>query len=66
MQKNCCQYPVEFVEDIFGESSVLADTLKKVTGSDKPRILLVADMNVVHHIDGIGTKIGKYIIGSIS
>ena len=61
MQKNCCQYPVEFVEDIFGESSVLADTLKKVTGSDKPRILLVADMNVVHHIDGIGTKIGKYI-----
>ena len=61
MQKSCFSYPVEFTEDAFGESSVLADTLKKVTGSDEPKVLIVADMNVVQRIEGLGSKIGRYV-----
>ena len=61
MQKSCFSYPVEFVEDAFGESPVLADTLKKVTGSDKPKVLIVADMNVVQRTEGLGAKIGRYV-----
>ena len=53
-------YPVEFVEDAFGESPVLAETLKKVTGSEKPRIMIVADLNVVQRTEGLGSKIGRY------
>ena len=54
-------YPVEFVEDVFGESPVLAKVLKGVTGSDEPRILLVADLNVVQRTEGLGAKIGRYV-----
>ena len=61
MQKNCFGYPVEFAEDAFGDSDVLADTLKKITGSDEPKVLIVADMNVVQRVDGLGSKIGRYV-----
>ncbi|MBQ0032945.1 MAG: iron-containing alcohol dehydrogenase [bacterium] len=61
MQKNCFSYPIEFAEDAFGESDVLANTLRKVTGSDEPKVLIVADMNVVQRIEGLGTKIGHYV-----
>ena len=61
MQKNCFSYPVEIVEDVFGSSPVLADVLKKVTGSDKPKVLIVADYNFVQRVDGIGAKIGRYV-----
>jgi len=51
-----------FAEDVFGESNTtLADTLRAVTGSGNPRIMLVADMNVVQHTEGLGTKIGRYV-----
>ena len=61
MQRNCLNYPVEFVDDVFGGSSVLADAVRKHSRSKEPRILLVADMNVVHRTDGLGSKIGKYL-----
>ena len=61
MQKSCFSYPVEFVKDAFGESPVLADTLKKVTGSDEPKVLIVADLNVVQRTEGLGAKIGRYV-----
>ena len=61
MQKSCFSYPVEFAEDAFGESAVLADALKKVTGSDEPKVLIVADMNVVQRIEGLGSRIGRYV-----
>jgi len=61
MQKNCFSYPVEFVEDAFGASPVLAETLKKVTGSENPNVLIVADMNVVQRTEGLGSKIGHYV-----
>lgn len=61
MQKNCFSYPVEFVEDAFGESPVLAETLRKVTGSDSPKALIVADLNVVQRTEGLGQKIGRYV-----
>lgn len=61
MQKSCFSYPVEFVEDVFGESAVLADTLRKATGSESPKALIVADMNVVQRQEGLGSKIGRYV-----
>ena len=61
MQKNCFNYPVEFTADVFGASEVLADILKKVTGSDEPKVLIVADMNVVQRVEGLGSKIGRYV-----
>ena len=61
MQKSCFNYPVEFVEDAFGDSDVLAETLRTVTGSDEPKVLIVADMNVVQRIEGLGSKIGRYV-----
>ena len=63
MQKSCFSYPVEFTEDAFGESGVLADTLRKITGSDEPKVLIVADMNVVQRTEGLGSKIGRYVQG---
>ena len=61
MQKNCFSYPVEFVDDVFGESPVLADVLKKVANSETPRVLIVADLNVVQRNEGLGSKIGRYV-----
>ena len=61
MQKSCFSYPVEFTEDAFGESAVLADTLRKVTGSDEPKVLIIADMNVVQRTEGLGSRIGRYV-----
>ena len=63
MQKSCFSYPVEFCEDAFGESAVLADVLKKVTGSEEPKVLIVADMNVVQRTEGLGSRIGRYVQG---
>ncbi len=61
MPKNCLPCPVEFVEDVFSEDSkVLADTLRRVSGAETPRVLIVADVNVVHHTEGLGAKIGRY------
>ena len=59
--KKLFDYPVEFVDDVFGESPTLANVLKQVTGSDEPRILIVADLNVVQRTEGLGTKIGRYV-----
>jgi len=62
MRKNCSSYPVEVVEDVFGEGGkVLANLVKAVTGSEKPRLMLVADKNVVAHTEGLGTRIGRWV-----
>lgn len=54
MPRNFLKYPVEIVEDVFGESKVLAKTLGEAD------VLIVADMNVVQRMPGLGVKIGKY------
>ena len=55
-------YPVVFTKDVFAEENDdLAKTLRAATGIEHPKVLLVADMNVVHHTEGLGTKIGRYI-----
>ena len=55
-------YPVVFTKDVFAEENDdLAKTLRTATGIEHPKVLLVADMNVVHHTEGLGTKIGRYI-----
>ena len=61
MQKSCFSYPVEFTADMFGESEVLAKTLRTVTGSEHPKTLIVADQNIVQHTEGLGAKIGRYV-----
>ena len=61
MRKNCLGYPVEIVEDSFGASNVLAEMIMSVTGSENPRVLIVADQNVVQHTEGLGAKIGAYM-----
>ncbi len=43
------------------ENTTLADVLKEVTQSATPRMMLVADANVVHRTDGLGTSIGAYV-----
>lgn len=61
MHKNSLDYPVEFVQDAFGESDALAKMLAGVTGAQSPRVLIVADQNVAQRTDGLGTKIGRYV-----
>lgn len=61
MRKSYYNYPIEFVEDIFGESDVLATVLRKVTGAETPKVLIVADMNVVQRTEGLGSRIGRYV-----
>ena len=55
------KYQVKVVEDAFAEGAAdLAETLRAVTGSDKPRVAVVADANVVQRTEGLGRKMGKY------
>jgi len=62
MRKNCSDYPVEIVEGAFAEgNAVLADVLKKVAGVEKPRVMLVADQNVVNRIETLGKDIGRWV-----
>ena len=61
MRKNCFSYPVETADGAFGESEVLAETLRKAAGSDAPRVLIVADMSVVQRTEGLGAEIGRYV-----
>jgi len=60
MQKNCLNYPVEIVPGAFGESENLAEILKQVSNGEVPRVLLLADNNVVQRMPTLGTKIGAY------
>lgn len=56
------EFPVVLTENVFGDgNTVLADTLRAVTGRERPRVMLVADLNVVQHTDNLGTRIGKYV-----
>ena len=56
------EFAIHFTQDVFDESNTLvADVLKRATGSDAPRVLLVADGNVVQRTEGLGTRIGRYV-----
>ena len=60
--KNEGTYPVKFSRDMFAEgATALADLLKELTGAEKPRVMMVADGNVVMHIQGLGSRIGRYL-----
>ena len=63
MRKNCCEYPVVTVSDVFGESDALAEVLQKASGSKTPRVQIVADLNVVQRTDELGPRIGRYVHG---
>ena len=52
---------VNFIDGMFAEGNdTLQGIFREVSGSDEPRVLIVADSNVVQKVDGIGRKIGKY------
>lgn len=60
--KSAGSFPVKFADDAFGEGdTTLVETIREVTGAEKPRIMLVADQNVVQRTLGLGTKIGRYL-----
>lgn len=60
MRKNCLPCRVEFINDLFGEGAhKLAEELRSVSGVAKPRVLLVADYNVVQRTEGLGAKVGR-------
>lgn len=53
---------LEFTRGLFEETNtMLAEVLKDIVGGDAPRVLLVADQNVVQRTEGLGTRIGAYI-----
>lgn len=59
--KTGVKYPIKIVEDVFAEGeTTLAEVLKQVTGSENPRIVIVADQNVVNRTEGLGRKMGAY------
>ena len=39
----------------------MADVLRKASGSETPRVQIVADLNVVQRTEGIGPRIGRYV-----
>lgn len=50
-----------FMDGMFAEGyDALAEVLRRISGSEEPRVLIVADSNVVQKVEGIGLKIGKY------
>ena len=56
------KYPIKVVEDAFAEGgAALAETLKAVTGSEAPRVAVVADSNVVQRTDGLGRQMGRVV-----
>ena len=63
MRKNLLGYRAEVVEDVFGASDALAETLSDTLG-EGGRALLVADSNVVSHTSWLGPKIGHYFTES--
>ena len=53
---------VEETDDVFGEgNAALAEALRRVSGSDNPRVMLVADANVVSRTESLGSRIGRYV-----
>lgn len=55
-------YTVDFTDDLFAEDNpLLADTLQRLSGEKPPRMMLVADANVVQRTPNLGTRIGRYL-----
>jgi 3-dehydroquinate synthase len=55
-------YPIRFVDDLFDPvNTQLAETLRDITGAEEPRMMLVADANVVQRNQGLGSQIGRYV-----
>lgn len=54
--------PVFFADGLFDEGNpTMAEALRAATGSERSRVLLVADVNVVQRTAGLGTAIGRYV-----
>ncbi|GEM_PF-939026 len=54
-------YPIRLVDNAFDEADTTLATILRTCGAgEMPRVLLVADYNVVHYTEGIGSRIGRY------
>lgn len=54
-------YPIRLVASAFDEADeTLAQTLRECGKGAMPRVLLVADYNVVNYTEGLGSRIGRY------
>jgi 3-dehydroquinate synthase len=52
---------IKIQKDVFdSENDALAKTMREVAKSSSPRVLIVADLNVVQRTQQLGVKIGKY------
>lgn len=57
------RWDVSFTRGMFDENNdTMARVLREATGSDTPRVLVVADSNVVRHAPGLGSGIGRYVM----
>lgn len=55
------EYAIRFADDLFDvDNPALAELLKGPDGADA-RVMLVADTNVVHRTEALGTRIGRYV-----
>lgn len=55
-------FDIRFIDGMFDEGNpALAGILRPGGEDPAPRLLLVADSNVVHRTEGLGSKIGKYL-----
>ncbi len=60
-RENKTSYTVDFIDDMFAQGNEeLANILRNITGAKEPKVLIVADANVVQRTEGLGKKIGKY------
>lgn len=56
------EYKVKVEDGVFDEgNAALAELLREVSGSESPRVMLVADGNVVQRTEGLGSRIGRYV-----
>lgn len=61
-RKNESGYPVEITEGVFSQdNATLANILRGASEGESPRIVLVADQNIVTRQPTLGTAIGAYV-----
>lgn len=53
---------VRIAPDMFGEANpVLAEVMRAAAGCESPRVMMVADANVVQRVKGLGLRIGAWM-----
>ena len=57
------RWNVSFTNNLFDEdNATMARTLRECGNPERPRVLVVADSNVVQHTPGLGSTMGRYFM----